>query len=368
MRDTPPTHAFHPDSARGLDDPAGDKVEAVASHVTSTLQPSGGASRRLQGSRHIRRGRFNLPRAAAVAALAWGVAWAANRSLRRVEGASMLPSLWPDDLLLTLPAGVVTPRVGDVVVATVAGRAVTKRLAGVGPGQVRLLDGHLWADGTWWSDPDTIRADEEVRWDLDTGEVLLLGDHRGESTDSRTIGPMPAAAVTRVAVAAVRPWRWLRDRVRPLDGTRDRPGVRLVVLDPDDRVLAFRVTDTDGGPDTWWEAPGGGRHDGETASAAARRELAEEVGVAGGEPVPLGTVHVRDTTLGGAPYRKVEDVLAVRMLDAAVDEAGWTDAERRDIVEHRWWTVDELDILASDSGVVVPADLADLARRARQVV
>ncbi len=34
----------------------------------------------------------------------------------------MLPSLWPGDLLVTVPAGWVTPRPGDVVVAEVDGR------------------------------------------------------------------------------------------------------------------------------------------------------------------------------------------------------------------------------------------------------
>lgn len=302
---------------------------------------------------------FRPRRLAAGAALAYAATWLVNRSLQRVEGPSMLPSLWPGDLLLTVPTRLLRPRTGDVVVADLLGRRVTKRVAGCVGDRVELRDGHLLVDGDWWDVPDAVRVDEDVALAPAAGDVVLLGDHRARSTDARAAGPVPIGSVRRVALVRVRPLAWLRGRSRRLEGSRVRPGVRVVVLDPDDRVLLFRVSDADGSPATWWEAPGGGRHPGEPPAIAAARELAEEVGPHVGTPVPLGEVHTRETRLQGAWLTKVEDVFAVRVTDTTVDPAGWTAAEHRDIVTHRWWPLEELARPGSEE--IVPADLVRLA-------
>ena len=58
---------------------------------------------------------------------------------------------------------------------------------------------------------------------------------------------------------------------------RLRRAGRVIVLDPEDRVLLFRY---DEGPPNGrhWCTPGGGLDDGEDYPAGARRELAEETG------------------------------------------------------------------------------------------
>ena len=56
---------------------------------------------------------------------------------------------------------------------------------------------------------------------------------------------------------------------------RFRPTARLIVLDPDRRVLLFSAVDPRG---TVWFTPGGGVRRGESLEAAAVRELAEETG------------------------------------------------------------------------------------------
>ena len=63
----------------------------------------------------------------------------------------------------------------------------------------------------------------------------------------------------------------------PGEPSRLRRAGRVIVLDPDDRVLLFRY---DEGPPNGrhWCTPGGGLNDGEDYAAGARRELAEETG------------------------------------------------------------------------------------------
>jgi 8-oxo-dGTP pyrophosphatase MutT (NUDIX family) len=304
-------------------------------------------------------------RLALLGAAAWGIALAVNRSLRRVEGPSMLPALWPDDLLVTVPprlAGGIRP--DDVVVADTPAGRVVKRVAGP-PGQPVLITAdHRHAAGRWH--PHIARQHGTHRLNPGPHEVVLLGDNLGASTDSRTFGPVPVDAVVRVALARLRPWTWLRTHTpRPLPGPRERPTVRVVTLDPDDRVLLFEVADRDGTGDTWWETPGGGVEPDEDPAAAATRELAEELGHTDLSLVDLDVTVERDSSDTGAVTRKVERVLATRVPDDSVDTSGWTDAERREIVRWHWWTIEEL---RANGTAIHPAGLADLADRARDLL
>jgi nickel-type superoxide dismutase maturation protease len=103
---------------------------------------------------------------------------AVNRSLVEVRGASMEPTLWPGDRLLTVP-----PRRRWLV-----------------PGRVVVV-----ADP---ADPSHLVVKRLAR--AEAGQVEVLGDHPAGSTDSRHWGPLPTAAVRRVVV---RRWPDLRTRL-----------------------------------------------------------------------------------------------------------------------------------------------------------
>ena len=301
----------------------------------------------------------------AVGLLGWAAALAINRSLQRVEGPSMLPTLWDGDLVVTVPPGLAGGvRRDDVVVASTSSGRVVKRVTGL-PGEPVLAgEGHRHAAGRWHRQASVGDPSADRRFFPDDDHLVLLGDHPAGSTDSRHFGPVPLRAVRRVVLARLHPWAWLRSRTpRPLDGPRERPTVRVVTLDPDDRVLLFEVADVDGSGATWWEIPGGGMTPGETPLTTARRELAEEVGHTGLVGlVDLEEVVERPTSMAGANLVKVEHLVAARLADDRIDTSGWTDAEVRDIVTWRWWTVDEL---AATGAPVVPEGLAELADRAR---
>ncbi|HEY6313699.1 MAG TPA: NUDIX domain-containing protein [Streptosporangiaceae bacterium] len=140
---------------------------------------------------------------------------------------------------------------------------------------------------------------------------------------------------------------------------RLRRAGRVIVLDPDDRVLLFRYDD---GPPNGrhWCTPGGGLNDGEDYAAGARRELAEETGWT---DVPLGgQVHERTLTMeyADAIVRQHERFFLAR-VQAARRELGEVAAMHTSdgIAAWRWWTLAEMD---SAEQPIWPAGLADLIR------
>ena len=137
---------------------------------------------------------------------------------------------------------------------------------------------------------------------------------------------------------------------------------RVIVLDPDDRVLLFRYDDPPPNG-RHWATPGGGLDDGEDYAAGARRELAEETGWM---DVPLGReVYEWTRTLGDAngALRQQHERIFVARVDVARRPLGEVAAMHAHdgIVTWQWWTLAELD--ATDETVMPPV-LADLIRGA----
>jgi ADP-ribose pyrophosphatase YjhB (NUDIX family) len=142
-----------------------------------------------------------------------------------------------------------------------------------------------------------------------------------------------------------------------------RRAARVVLLDPDDRVLLMRYDD---GPPNGrhWTTPGGGVEDGEDYQAAALRELAEETGW---HDITLaGELHRRSFEMdyGGLMVNQQERLYLARTELRARPIVGVEAMHAADcIAAWQWWTLAELDATGEE---IWPAGLADLIRGATQ--
>lgn len=139
----------------------------------------------------------------------------------------------------------------------------------------------------------------------------------------------------------------------------DRPAVRVLCIDPADRVLLLEWRDPVDGR-SFWEPPGGGIEAGESEEDAARRELLEETGILVGEiGEPIARVR-RDASWAGRRLVAVEPFFAVRVPHADVGTPSLTAEETGTLLGHRWWTAEALAVTGEE---IEPPELSDLIAR-----
>jgi 8-oxo-dGTP diphosphatase len=144
---------------------------------------------------------------------------------------------------------------------------------------------------------------------------------------------------------------------------RRRPSARLLVLDPDGRVLLFRFSFQRGAlaGQTYWATPGGGLEEGETFEQAAIRELREETGLHVDTIGP--EVGSREFVLqlpDGEHVMAEERFFVVQAEHTDLSRDGWTPEEHEVMADHRWWSMAEL---AQTSETVWPDNLPDILSR-----
>ena len=140
------------------------------------------------------------------------------------------------------------------------------------------------------------------------------------------------------------------------DSFIEREAARVIVIDPEGAVLLQQI-EGDAGVRSWI-TPGGGLLPGESHEEAARRELAEEVGL---RHVELGQWVWRRTSVfasRGVRYRQNERFFVVRAPRFMFDHSGLEDIEVGVVLDHRWWSVDE--IASAHDVVFWPQRLAEL--------
>src|SRR6266700_2194740 len=121
---------------------------------------------------------------------------------------------------------------------------------------------------------------------------------------------------------------------------RRRPSSRLLVIDPDNRVLLFRFAFSRGplAGQNYWATPGGALDQGESFADAARRELFEETGIrieAAG-PEVAGQEFVLQLADGEHVVAE-ERFFLVRVADETLSRDHWTPQETEVMTDHRWW-------------------------------
>ncbi|WP_327178237.1 NUDIX hydrolase [Streptomyces sp. NBC_01335] len=139
-----------------------------------------------------------------------------------------------------------------------------------------------------------------------------------------------------------------------------RTVARVVLLDPQDRILLMHGFEPEDPGTTWWFTPGGGLEGDESHEEAARRELVEETGITDVELGPVLWKRRCSFPFDGRRWEQDEWYFLARTERTATDLGGLTDLERRSITGLRWWTSAEL---RATRETVYPTKLAELLRR-----
>ncbi|MBZ9637893.1 NUDIX hydrolase [Streptomyces sp. PSKA30] len=143
-------------------------------------------------------------------------------------------------------------------------------------------------------------------------------------------------------------------------GSEVRKVARVVLLDPQDRILLLHGHEPDDPADDWWFTPGGGLEGDETREEAAVRELAEETGITAVELGPVLWRRMCSFPFAGRRWDQDEWYYLARTHQTATEALGLTELERRSVVGARWWTWQEL---TRAHETVYPTRLAELLRR-----
>ena len=128
---------------------------------------------------------------------------------------------------------------------------------------------------------------------------------------------------------------------------KHRETARIMLVDEQNRIFLLKTHfDPEVGLPPRWLTPGGGIDSVESTLQAAVRELYEETGLtvspeALGEPVLVASG--RWDWADGLNYHTYTDTIyELKVQNFQPDTSGFTQDELRDILEYRWWTLEEI--------------------------
>lgn len=115
----------------------------------------------------------------------------------QVRGSSMQPALHNGQYLVVgkLTYWLHPPGRGDIIVfkpPNSSGEDYIKRIVGLPGEQVKIQSGKLWVDGVLFEEPYIANPSSySGSWNLGDEEYFVLGDNRGNSSDSHSWGMLP---------------------------------------------------------------------------------------------------------------------------------------------------------------------------------
>lgn len=130
-----------------------------------------------------------------------------------------------------------------------------------------------------------------------------------------------------------------------------RRTARILLRKPSGEVfLLLTHFDPEVGLPARWITPGGGIDPGETPIQAAVRELFEETGLrvsAMDLGEPIAELEGTWTWVDGINSHSYHDTFFEYIVeDFVLDNSSWTPDEHRDVLEYRWWSLEELTATA----------------------
>lgn len=146
---------------------------------------------------------------------------------------------------------------------------------------------------------------------------------------------------------------------------KHRETARVLLYSPKNEVLMLKTHfDPEVGLPPRWLIPGGGIDSNETALAAAVRELREETGleVSGtelGNPVLIASgawIWADDISF----HTYTDTIFEFQIERFELDTSGFTDDELRDVLEYKWWQLEEL---IESEELIGPHELKDYLRK-----
>ncbi len=122
-----------------------------------------------------------------------------------------------------------------------------------------------------------------------------------------------------------------------------RRAARVIVLDPQDRLLLISARDPFRHDSAgWWEIPGGGMDPGERSEDTVRRELWEEAGIRDAEIGPCVWTQTVQFTFAGMRFDQDEWIHVARCDGSASRPGGLEALEALAFGEQRWWALEQV--------------------------
>lgn len=127
----------------------------------------------------------------------------------KVVGDSMNPTLENGDIVFSLSPKIKQYKRGDIVTidSVSAGKNIIKRIIGIGGDTVRIETGRVYVNGSLLKEDYIYPWEAEiapVETEVPKGYIFVLGDNRDVSRDSRELGCISEAEISRIYLFSIR--------------------------------------------------------------------------------------------------------------------------------------------------------------------